>query len=336
MWKPAVLRATACAISGCLISGATNPVSAHIIGVVGPVSSLGALPAIIPAPSNVLDQCITSAGQVAFNEAQHVITPVAFATDDGGVIPAGTQVDSHMILFNRQLVDLDPISAHSDVVWTFKRPIIGVMSDVHGNLEAASTAALGAPATNYLMPAVAGCIPFGTVGAAPFAFRGLDTTAAGPPYTHQPCPADDDCYSIETPTTIRVSMHMSQPGDWMRVLTKSAIDIQIDIKPGSDPNCFNVNGAGVVPVAILGSATFNATQVDTSTLDFAGLAVRVKGNGTPQCGTSDTNRDGFSDLVCQFQDDSAAWSPGSTTAALTGQLLNGLAFEGSDAICVVP
>jgi hypothetical protein len=62
----------------------------------------------------------------------------------------------------------------------------------------------------------------------------------------------------------------------------------------------------------------------------------VRGNGTPQCGISDTNRDGFSDLVCQFQDNSAAWSPGTTTAELTGQLLNGMAFEGSDAICVVP
>jgi hypothetical protein len=131
-------------------------------------------------------------------------------------------------------------------------------------------------------------------------------------------------------------MTIGQPGDWMRVITEGAFDVRIDVKPGSDPNCFNINGAGVVPVAILGSATFDATQIDTSTLDFAGLAVRVKGNGTPQCGISDTNNDGFSDLVCQFQDDSNAWSPGTTTATLTGRLLNEMAFEGSDAICVVP
>jgi hypothetical protein len=131
-------------------------------------------------------------------------------------------------------------------------------------------------------------------------------------------------------------MTIGQPGDWMRVITEGAFDERIDVKPGSDPNCFNINGAGVVPVAILGSATFDATQIDTSTLDFAGLAVRVKGNGTPQCGISDTNNDGFSDLVCQFQDDSNAWSPGTTTATLTGRLLNEMAFEGSDAICVVP
>lgn len=336
MRKPAIGRTTACVLVVCLIvgAGATNPARAHIIGVVGLPSSLDALPAIIPAPSNVLDQCATSAGQVGFDESQGVITPAAFTADNGVVIPAGTLVDSHMIFFNQQSPIL--ISTHSGVEWTFKRPIIAVMSNASGTLEAASSYALGAPGTNYLLPATSNCVPFGPIGAAPFANRGLDTAPDAPPYTAISCPASDDCYTVKPPTTILVNMTIGQPGDWMRVITEGAIDITIDIKPGSDPNCFNINGAGVVPVAILGSATFTATQVDTSTLDFAGLEVRVRGNGTPQCGISDTNRDGFSDLVCQFQDNSSAWSPGTTTAELTGQLLNGLAFEGSDAICVVP
>ena len=33
-------------------------------------------------------------------------------------------------------------------------------------------------------------------------------------------------------------------------------DVEIDIKPGSDPNCFNNNGHGVIPVAILSSNNF--------------------------------------------------------------------------------
>jgi hypothetical protein len=138
----------------------------------------------------VLDQCVTSGGQVGFDEAQDVITPDAFTTDDGKVIPAGTLVDSHMIFFNRQLVAFDPISTHFEVVWTFKRPIIGVMSDVNGILEAASTAALGAPGTNYRLPATVGCIPFGTVGAAPFANRGLDTATARPDFHPPTVPRD--------------------------------------------------------------------------------------------------------------------------------------------------
>ena len=42
------------------------------------------------------------------------------------------------------------------------------------------------------------------------------------------------------------------------------VQVDIDIKPGSDPNCFNVNGNGVIPVAILGSANFDVTRVDDS------------------------------------------------------------------------
>ena len=35
--------------------------------------------------------------------------------------------------------------------------------------------------------------------------------------------------------------------------------VAIDIKPGSDPNCFNNDGHGVIPVAILSSTDFDAT-----------------------------------------------------------------------------
>ena len=38
------------------------------------------------------------------------------------------------------------------------------------------------------------------------------------------------------------------------------LQVAIDIKPGSDPNCFNNNGNGVIPVAILGSASFDVAE----------------------------------------------------------------------------
>lgn len=113
--------------------------------------------------------------------------------------------------------------------------------------------------------------------------------------------------------------------------------IDIDIKPGSDPNCFNQNGHGVIPVAILGSASFDAAAVDTTGLTFAGLEVRVRGNKGPLCGMDDVNFDGYADLVCHFEDDTANWAAnGNGSATLSGQLQDGTAFEGSDAICVVP
>ena len=125
----------------------------------------------------------------------------------------------------------------------------------------------------------------------------------------------------------------------------SAIAVDIDIKPGSYPNCFNVNGHGVIPVAILGGADFDVTEVDEGTLVFAGLGVRVKGNGVPQCSVEDVSGDftggpegvpdGFDDLVCQFVDDSEAWEPGVGEACVTGDLFDGTPIEGCDSICIV-
>jgi hypothetical protein len=112
--------------------------------------------------------------------------------------------------------------------------------------------------------------------------------------------------------------------------------VDIDIKPGSDPNCFNINGHGVIPVAINGSADFDVQDVNVFTLEFGGLAVRVKGNGVPQCSVQDWNEDTHPDLVCQFVDDASAWEPGDATATLTGELLDGTPIEGTDDICIVP
>lgn len=123
-----------------------------------------------------------------------------------------------------------------------------------------------------------------------------------------------------------------------------ATQVEIDIKPGSSPNCFNVNGHGVIPVAILGAADFDATQVDVGTLVFAGLEVRVRGNGAPQCSVEDVSGyflngsegepDGFDDLVCQFVDDPESWEPAEDEACVTGDLLDGTDIEGCDSICI--
>jgi hypothetical protein len=121
-----------------------------------------------------------------------------------------------------------------------------------------------------------------------------------------------------------------------RCFTPETLTVEIDIKPGSDPNCFNVNGHGVIPVAVLGGDSLDVIDVDISTLSFGGLAVRMRGNKGPICGYEDSNDDGIQDLVCQFEDDPSAWNVGSGSATLSGELLDGSPFEGSDSICVVP
>lgn len=52
-------------------------------------------------------------------------------------------------------------------------------------------------------------------------------------------------------------------------------EVDVDIKPGSCPNGINLKSKGVAPVAVLTTADFDASNVDPSTVIFAGaLPVR--------------------------------------------------------------
>lgn len=131
-----------------------------------------------------------------------------------------------------------------------------------------------------------------------------------------------------------------------RVLSDSEIEIlhlgyfpvSIDIKPGSDPNCFNINGHGVIPVAIFGSSEFDVSEVNTTngSLSFNGLSVRVRGNKGPLCSMEFSDEDEFFDLVCHFEDEPGSWVEGNDTATLTGELYDGTPIRGTDSICIVP
>jgi hypothetical protein len=84
--------------------------------------------------------------------------------------------------------------------------------------------------------------------------------------------------------------------------------VEIDIKPGSDPNSINLKKQGSLPVAILSSDTFDATDVDEGTVVIVGIVGGeevsvgpvVKNNGTLQCSVEDVDDDGDDDLVCHF------------------------------------
>ena len=118
----------------------------------------------------------------------------------------------------------------------------------------------------------------------------------------------------------------------------NTIDVSIDIKPGSNPNCFNINGNGVIPVAILGSNILNTSLIKTDdTLSFNGLSVRVRGKKGPLCNYGNSNGDAYLDLICHFEDDTSQWIEGNnTTATLLGELTDGTLIEGTDSICVTP
>jgi len=115
--------------------------------------------------------------------------------------------------------------------------------------------------------------------------------------------------------------------------------VEIDIKPGSHPNCFNNDGNGVIPVAILGSVDFDVTQIDADTVELEGMPVAVKGKSNKLLAhIENVNGDAYDDLVIQIEDIDGAFSDGDTTATLTGKLkpeFGGTFFEGTDTICIV-
>jgi len=106
-------------------------------------------------------------------------------------------------------------------------------------------------------------------------------------------------------------------------------EIEIDIKPGSDPNSINLKSKGVVPVAVLTTDEFDASSVDPSTVEFAG-ATPVR---WVMC---DVDGDSDKDMLFHFKTQELVdLDENSTEATLTGATNLGLPIEGTDVVNIV-
>ena len=105
--------------------------------------------------------------------------------------------------------------------------------------------------------------------------------------------------------------------------------LRLDIKPGSDPNSFKITNKGVIPVAILGTDTFDVLDVDVTTLAFGpdGAAL-IHQNAHLE----DVNDDGLTDLISHYSTADTGIASGDTEACLTGETLDGIPFLGCDYI----
>ncbi|HEX6428050.1 MAG TPA: hypothetical protein VF008_10210 [Niastella sp.] len=88
------------------------------------------------------------------------------------------------------------------------------------------------------------------------------------------------------------------------------ISVALDVRPGGCPNPFNPDAQGVLPVAILGTADFDITKIDPSTLKINGVSLlrsAIEDVATPFAGPlndcsscSNAGADGYADLTVKF------------------------------------
>lgn len=111
--------------------------------------------------------------------------------------------------------------------------------------------------------------------------------------------------------------------------------VAIDIKPGTDPNSVHL-GPGVVPVAILGSDTFDVTTVDPATVVLEGAGVRYRGDGTPMASLEDVNGDGVCDLAVHIEKEALELTPTDVIGELIARTFTGGVVFGFDSVVIVP
>lgn len=117
--------------------------------------------------------------------------------------------------------------------------------------------------------------------------------------------------------------------------------VTIDIKPGSYPNKINLSARGLLPVAVLGTQDFDASQFtpEMAHLSDASMAMSCEGAAAIRWKLDDVNGDRRLDLVFFFKIEDLDLTPGSTAAMLMAHgpyNSTPMHIEGTDSVIVKP
>jgi len=137
-------------------------------------------------------------------------------------------------------------------------------------------------------------------------------------FTYKGC---DDKAACSDPATVTVTVTATPPEE---------LTIDIDIKPGSEPNPINLKSNGVIPVAILTTDAFDASDVDPPKARFEG-APPVRWMFVDVDGDRDL------DLLLYFRiTPDMSIVAGQEEACLTAETFDHMILTGCDSIKVVP
>jgi len=163
---------------------------------------------------------------------------------------------------------------------------------------------------------------------------------------------------IEVRVTLKAAADGTSPVLSDIRIRPAVVEVDVDVKPGSCPNPFNLKSKGVLPVAMLGSEDFDVTTVDPASIlltregydeGVAPLRWSYEDVATPfegeLCECHDLDGDGYLDLTLKFDTQEVKETlelegkAGNTLPLLvTGDLTEeagGAPIEGSDCVWVL-
>jgi hypothetical protein len=110
--------------------------------------------------------------------------------------------------------------------------------------------------------------------------------------------------------------------------TPEVLGISIDVRPGRDVARIRLGGRGSVPVALLSSEKFDALKADQASITFGAVGNEKSLRWCNKVGV-DVNKDGRSDLLCNFDIKAAGFEDGDSLGVMKGATVDGRLFEGT-------
>jgi uncharacterized delta-60 repeat protein len=115
----------------------------------------------------------------------------------------------------------------------------------------------------------------------------------------------------------------------------TVLNVAVDVKPDSSDNVIPLQANGLIPVAILTTAAFDAASVDPASVCFGSASDPSKRDCTESHGTGhlqDVNGDARPDLLLHYETQQTGIVSGDTQACLTGKTYNSISIQGCDRI----